>query len=1047
MDHRGDVLRCLQRLDECITSKSNSSTWLPQPATDYPIPEMITKAVMFVCACIFAQNLCADEKGYSDIVRPFLDKHCVSCHGGNRPKEELNLEGPKVSEVAIAPLRQMRMLELIGERLRSRTMPPEKKPQPDSAELKPVLAWIDARLDAAGGMGNPGHIMIRRLTKLDYRNTIRDMFKLEVEGIDAFPSDDVGFGFDNIASIISLPPLLMERYYKAAESIAVRAVTGRPRGRARKFIEGVQKRLFRRTVTKTEVARYLNLYESLKRSGANELEALQHAVAAMLVSPHFLYRIERDGVVGEDRVINDFELAARLSYFLWSSIPDKELFDLARKQKLRKGENLSKQIRRMLADPKIKTGLVENFAGQWLQLRRLDAARPNPSLFPTFDDGLRTAMRIETEKFFMALITEDRSIFDLLNADFTFVNEQLATHYGIEGIKGEAFQRVNLGDTRRRGVMTHGSILTMTSHSARTSPVIRGKWILETIFGTPPPSPPPNVPDLEEVKVSGTLRQRIEMHRKNKGCASCHNRMDPLGLAFENFDAIGAFRTKDESIDVDASGKLPSGDAFKDALELITLIRTKQSTTFRKNLLTQMMTYALGRRLGLSDRRVVNKLLGKLEDDEDRFVALITHIVESDPFQKRRNPRSISVDLIPDAVKFELRSLGDQMAQIDIKSAEENGNEISKTGPMDFEITTVLPLSRVVVEQDETIGIKPLGKPHPESAAHRYRLSSGLGRSLYLIFEEGVIAPFEYSDDFLTPVPPSPESDKKVIFQINRYDLKWNAALKGPRNPRPGTVYSFTFDAELVGKKQSTLDVVLAAHSTSNRHVSEDSGMIPIINGKHTYTRVGRRNTRMIEAFRSWMTVVAEARKEAIVSNLSPIRFIRPQLGLSDDTGIDFGKLDKAKASAPSANRRIFNAQTKTLRDFKTEWATVLHGVRQITIPDEKKQYFQESDYVGIEIVGEHADLFEIISPNATEDGKGLKLIGKDGKVGLVGGEESEFEEFQIRFRGSDKTGNYKAQMRVVTQAGGRGVISKGEEGEPMAGLYYLEIPVAAEVR
>ena len=1014
------------------------------------MPEMFTKRIMFVSACLFTRSLCADGEGYAEFVRPFLDKHCVSCHGGDRPKKELNLEGPKESMVAIAPLRQMRMLELIGERLRSRSMPPEKKPQPEAAELKSVLAWIDARIDAAGGEGNPGHIMIRRLTKLDYRNTIRDLFEVEVEGIDEFPSDDVGFGFDNIASIISLPPLLMERYYRAAESITAKAITQNLKNGSRKVIEQYLERIFRRAVSGTESQRYQALYDRLRQSGAKGPEALRHTIASMLVSPQFIYRIEKDGVVGEDRLIDDFELATRLSYFLWSSMPDLELFDLARRKKLREGKTLRSQIKRMLSSPKVNTGLVENFAGQWLQLRRLDAARPNSSLFPAFDDALRTAMRAESEKFFMALIQEDRSIFDLLDADFTFLNEQLATHYGIEGIKGEAFQRVSLGDARRRGIMTHGSILTLTSHSARTSPVIRGKWILETIFGTPPPSPPPNVPDLAEVKVSGTIRQRIEMHRENQGCASCHNQMDPLGLAFENFDAIGAWRTKDEGLDVDASGKLQSGDAFKDASELITLIRTKHSTTFRKNLLTQMMTYGLGRRLGLHDRRTVNKLLGKLEDDGDRFTALITHIVESDPFQKRRNPRRISVDSIPDWVDFKLQSLGDQMAQIELRPdawQEEKRDEETRDGRVEFEITTVLPLHRIAVEQDEAIDIKHLGKPHPESAANRYRLSSRLDRTLYLVFQEGVIAPFEYSDDFLTPVPPFPESDQMVVHQVIQYDQKWNSDLSGPQNPRPGSIYSFAFDAELVGKKEASLDVLLGTNSSPNRYVNEDSGQFTIANGKHTYTRVGRRKTGMNDAFRNWMTVVASARKDAIVSNVTPIRFIRPQLGLSDDTGIDFGTLEKGKASAPSASRRIFNAQTKTLKDFKTEWPTILYGVCKITLTDEKRHYTQESDYAGIEITGEHAGLFEIVSPHATEAGKGLKLMGVDEKPGLVGGKESEFEEFQIRFRGSDMPGQYKAQMRVVTQAGGKGVISKGEEGEPTAGLYYLEMPLSAEVR
>jgi hypothetical protein len=360
----------------------------------------------------------------------------------------------------------------------------------------------------------------------------------------------------------------------------------------------------------------------------------------MLVSPHFLFRVEVDprdatGVF----TISDWELATRLSYFLWSSMPDEELFTHARNGTLRKDGNLEAQVRRLLKDAKARA-LVDNFAGQWLQIRNLKTHTPDPDLFRDFDEPLRTAMQRETELFFEAILKEDRSILDLLDADFTFLNERLAKHYGISDIQGPEFRRVSLKDKQRGGILTHASILTLTSNPTRTSPVKRGKWILENILNDPPPPPPPDAGELSEDKAvvaSAPLRQRMEQHRTNPNCAVCHARLDPMGFAFENYDAIGRWRTRDGKFDIDPSGKLPSGETFQGPADLKVMLKGK-AEAFRRCLAEKMLTYALGRGLEYYDKCAVDDI-GKALAKDDRFSHLVVEIVRSDPLQKRKPKR------------------------------------------------------------------------------------------------------------------------------------------------------------------------------------------------------------------------------------------------------------------------------------------------------------------------------------------------------------------------------------------------------------------------
>jgi hypothetical protein len=409
---------------------------------------------------------------------------------------------------------------------------------------------------------------------------------------------------------------------------------------AREIISDVMGRAFRRPPTPAEINRVVALVELADRNGENFNVAVGLGIQAILVSPHFLFRVELDPPSddpGGIRTLNDYELATRLSYFLWSSMPDDELFALARLGKLRSGDNLERQVRRMLADPKSQA-LVENFAGQWLQLRNLDTAAPDKGRYPDFDEPLRRAMRQETELFFAAIMKEDRSVLDFLDGDFTFVDERLARHYGIPDVKGNEFRRVQLDRHQRGGVLTHASVLTVTSNPTRTSPVKRGKWVLENILGTPPPPPPPNVPELKEEAVgelTGSLRQRMEQHRAKPDCAVCHERMDPLGFGLENYDGIGAWRTSEGRFEIDPSGVLPGGQSFSGPQELKSILKARKDE-FVKCLAEKMLTYGLGRGVEYSDRGTIHDIAKSVEAGEYKFSSLILAIVKSEPFEKRR---------------------------------------------------------------------------------------------------------------------------------------------------------------------------------------------------------------------------------------------------------------------------------------------------------------------------------------------------------------------------------------------------------------------------
>ena len=407
---------------------------------------------------------------------------------------------------------------------------------------------------------------------------------------------------------------------------------------AAQILTALMRRAYRRPVTDEDLERPLELFREARAE--RDFDAgIELALSAVLVSPQFLFRIEREppGVAaGTVYRISDLELASRLSFFLWSSIPDEELLELAEAGKLGETDVLKQQVQRMLKDRRSHS-LVSNFASQWLHLRNLDSITPDLRLFPDFDDNLRQAMRQETELLFTSVLREDRSVVELLDADYTFLNERLARHYEFPHVYGSLFRRVPLSDeSQRGGLLRHGSILTVTSYATRTSPVIRGKWVLENLLGTPPPPPPANVPALKDNTVSSSLsvRERLAEHRANAACASCHNLIDPAGLALENFDALGRWRMKEGTQPIDASGGLPDGSTFTGVAGLEKALLDRPEL-FVGTLTEKLLAFALGRGIEPFDGPAVRKIVREAKDEDYHFSSIIEGIVTSVPFQMR----------------------------------------------------------------------------------------------------------------------------------------------------------------------------------------------------------------------------------------------------------------------------------------------------------------------------------------------------------------------------------------------------------------------------
>ncbi len=740
------------------------------------------------CGCLAAAT------SFEKTVEPFLKANCALCHNAKLKVGRLNLEGYRDQKAA---LKDREVWEKVVQKLRTGEMPPKGRPVPPPEQIATVTNWFEAqfaRLDRSM-KPDPGRVTARRLNRVEYNNTIRDLLGVDFKPAADFPADDSGYGFDNIGDVLSLSPVLMEKYLTAAEKIARKAIVadpppkptreriehlpaageespaqdltarhpfpvegdylvrglvngrheallitlwldgkelktfpvstddeaprvgemrlhipageheiratllhddtrpdalpdpdedkakdkkkkpgrdpfvdrfeingpynpharplteshkrifvcGHPPGQhkpecARLIVAALARRAYRRPVADEEINGLVRFVNMARKNSDSFEQGVRVALEAMLVSPHFLFRMERDPDPNNPAIshrVEDYELASRLSYFLWSSMPDEDLLRLAGERKLHKPDVLDAQVRRMLLDPK-SVALVDNFAGQWLELRNLDSFKPDPDRFPNFDEDLRKAMRHETQLFFEAVIHEDRSILDFIDGKFTFLNERLAKHYGIPGVTGPEFRRVALTGDQRSGVLTQASVLAVSSYPTRTSPVLRGKWILANFLNDPPPPPPPGVANLNESAIGATssLRQQLEQHRTNPACASCHTRMDPLGFGLENYDAVGHWRTQDGKFPIDSTGTLPGGKSFGTPEELKEILKADRDA-FARCLTEKMLTYALGRGVERYDQPAVNLIYRRLAASDYRFSRLVLEIVKSLPFEER----------------------------------------------------------------------------------------------------------------------------------------------------------------------------------------------------------------------------------------------------------------------------------------------------------------------------------------------------------------------------------------------------------------------------
>jgi hypothetical protein len=615
----------------------------------------IRKAAHTAAATLLATALLlhvSETTAANSASRAFLTQYCVACHNEKLQTGGLSFEAMDPDDVRRNPATWERVLV----KLRAGEMPPSgRQPRPNGSAVSRFSQSLREQLDrVAAAAPDPGRPVIHRLNRVEYRNVVRDLIAVDIDVTSQLPADDSGYGFDNIADILSMSPALFERYMSVAESAARLAVADPSSPResrqkiflcqpsatlnaetcAREILSNLARRAYRRPVTASDIGPLLALYRSRAPSFERGIEL---ALQAMLVSPSFLFRIERDPP-GADAVyrVSDVELASRLSFFLWSSMPDGELLDLAEQNRLRDPAVLDKQVRRMIADPR-SNALTENFAGQWLYLRNLDLVKPDPDIFPNFDESLRHALKSETELFFRAILVENRSVLDLLNANFTFMNERLARHYGVAGVLGPEFRRVVLKDPERGGLLGQAGVLTVTSYPNRTSIVQRGRWILENLLGSPPPPPPPDIPDLQPRGQSGaaSLRKAMEEHRSNATCAACHARMDPLGFALENYDATGAWRTQDNGVDIDPKGKLPDGTTLSGPAGLRKALLARREE-FVETFVEKLLTYAIGRGLEAPDRPAVRAIAREAARDNNRMMAVVTAIVKSAPFQMRR---------------------------------------------------------------------------------------------------------------------------------------------------------------------------------------------------------------------------------------------------------------------------------------------------------------------------------------------------------------------------------------------------------------------------
>lgn len=631
-------------------------------------------------ACIAGPALCQDSISYERDIRPLLAQKCFECHNTGNPKGGVNLDNYKEQARVI---KDGQLWLRVIDQIKTRQMPPKGEPRLSEADYKHLVDGINSILQASLEQKSPGRIVIRRLGHSEYQYTILDLMGLNFDAKNYFPSDGSGGGgFDNQGRALFFTPLKLERYYDAASEIvdSVRSneelwakvvpvdynqnwwqrfrnwlksiffdeydEVNPPHLAAQRVIYPFATKAYRRFLKDDEKAKLISLFNTVyaKNDSLTTRERFQEGIAqafkAILVSPNFLYRVEEEPEHAGSYPVSNFELATRLSYFLWSSMPDQELFNLAYLGRLQDTLVLEAQVRRMLADPKAKR-LAENFSTQWLGVTKLMEEQPllDPVKYPGFDMKIREALYRETIEYFYYVLTESKNLMELVNSNYTFLTEDLADYYGVGGVAGKEFRKVTLSDSSRGGVLGMGSVLATTSMATRTSPVLRGKWVMEQILGISPPPPPPVVAELtedENVHNELGLRKILELHRSKPDCQSCHEKMDPLGLGLENFDPGGRWRTSYGHVPIDASGVTADGLSFEGPAELKQIL-TAEREKIARNLSSKMLSYALGRSLLFTDEPALRTLDNCLLQNNFNPELFIIELVKSYPFRMKLN--------------------------------------------------------------------------------------------------------------------------------------------------------------------------------------------------------------------------------------------------------------------------------------------------------------------------------------------------------------------------------------------------------------------------
>lgn len=588
--------------------------------------------------------------------KPLLAKYCYECHGEKKQNGGIEVFSLTSTDQAF---RHHQFLKNIAQQVEDRDMPPDdadEQPTDDErAALAREIREVVARLESGEFPRHPGRPTVRRLNREEFSLTVKDLFAVEFQAGKDFPADGAGGeGFDNVGDALFIQPALMEKYLGASRRV-IEAVYSNPEKKARVISvqpsDGISpvdaakavlttqtSRAFRRRATDEEIGPLLMLFQKRLSEGAAYEDALRLPLQSLLVHPSFLFRTEQDEKGKSQWRISDFELATRLSYFLWATMPDEALFKLADQGKLSDPSVLRGEVQRMLLDPKAET-ISRFFAGQWLGFDEVrEVSDPDPKRFPMFTQSLRKAMYRESVESFSYLVRENRAVSELIHADYTFANEELAKHYGIPDVIGPDVRRIELKDRNRGGIIGQASVLTATSMPLRTSPVKRGKWILDTLLGTPPPPPPPDAGVLppDDKSTSGlSMRKRLEQHRAKPACAGCHAKIDPLGFGLENYDAIGRWRSEDANgKPLDSLATLPGGVAMSSPADLKDYLLS-DNELFLRNLARKMLAYGLGRPLEYYDEPVIVSIVHRLRSNDLKIHALILGIVESHPFQYR----------------------------------------------------------------------------------------------------------------------------------------------------------------------------------------------------------------------------------------------------------------------------------------------------------------------------------------------------------------------------------------------------------------------------